>query len=156
MQTSVKLQEPFSYSAYYIIIILVLILIITIYFLVSRIQNGKSKKKVIQIKQVAPKDRDSIKQKYIEQLNKLEEKINKNEISTRDAYKELSSIIRFFVYELTGIQVQNYALKEIKELNMPILYELIKEYYTPEFARKYLGDIKSSIGKTRKVIEKWN
>lgn len=156
MQTSVNLQEPFSYSSYYIIIVLVLILIITIYFLLTTKEKKKSKKKVIQIKQVSKEDKESIKQKYIEKLKKLEEKLDKNEISTRDAYQELSSIIRLFVHELTGIQVQNYTLKEIKEINIPILYELIKEYYTPEFARKYLGDIKSSIEKTRKVIEKWN
>ena len=74
----------------------------------------------------------------------------------RAGYQELSIIIRTFVNEVTGIEVQNYALKEIKKLEMPLLYELIKEYYAPEFSENSLGDIENSINKTRKVIEKWN
>lgn len=155
MQTSVKLQEPFSYSAYYIMIILILILIMTIYFLLKE-KKKKSKIKVVQIKETSQEDKENIKIKYIEKLNLLENKLNNNEISTRVAYQELSSNIRYFVYELTDIQVQNYTLKEIKEINIPILYELIKECYIPEFAMRYLGDIKSSIEKTREVIKRWN
>lgn len=155
MQTSVKLQEPFSYSFYYIIIVLVLIIIITIYFLLNK-KRKNTKKKVIKIKQISQENKETLKQKYIKKLNELESKINKNEIDTRTAYQELSSIIRFFVYEATDIQVQNYTLKEIKEINIPILYELIREYYIPEFAKKSLGDTKLSLEKTRKVIEKWN
>ena len=86
----------------------------------------------------------------------LENKIDKNEITIRKAYQNLSSIIRYFVYAVTGIKVQNYTLEDIKGLNMSMLYELIKEYYRPEFAEKSLGDIKLSIEKTRKVIKKWN
>ena len=39
---------------------------------------------------------------------------------------------------------------------MPILYELVEEYYVPEFSEKSIGNIKLSIEKTRKVIEKWS
>ena len=52
--------------------------------------------------------------------------------------------------------MQNYTLKEIENLNMPILYELIKEYYNPEFSKNIKGNILSSIEKTEKVIHKWN
>lgn len=153
MQTSVNLQEPFSYSIYYIITILFLILAINIYFFFIR---KKKTKEVIEIKEITVENREQIKQRYIKELNELERKVNQDEMTVRLAYQKLSQVIRYFVYELTGIQVQNYTLKEIKEANIPILYELIKEYYIPEFARRYLGDIKSSIDKTRKVIEKWN
>lgn len=154
MQTSVNLQEPFSYSIYYIIIVVIFILAITIYYFFSK--GKKSKEIVIKVKDLDINYKNAIKQKYIKEIDELEEKINNNEINIRIAYQNLSSIIRHFIYEMTNIKVQNYTLRDIRSLNMPVLYELIKEYYIPEFAKKSLGNIKSSIEKTRKVIEKWN
>lgn len=153
MQTSVSLQAPFSYSILYIIIVAIPVIAITGLYIYKHFKK-KAKPKIV-IKKVAPEDRDSIKRKYLDKLRDLKVKTEKNEIESRAAYIELSSIIRFFVYELTNVQVQNYTLKEIKEINLPILYELIKECYIPEFAEKFPGDIVASIEKTRKVIEKW-
>ena len=39
---------------------------------------------------------------------------------------------------------------------MPILYELISEYYNPEFANISNGNFIYSIEKARGVVEKWN
>lgn len=64
--------------------------------------------------------------------------------------------MRMFVFEVTDIKIQNYSLKEIKKTNIPNLYELIEEYYEPEFASKSVGDFGISIEKARRVIEKWN
>ena len=44
---------------------------------------------------------------------------------------------------------------DIKSVDMPILYELVSEYYDPEFSKEAYGDIKKSINRTREVIEKW-
>ena len=52
--------------------------------------------------------------------------------------------------------MQNYTLKEIKKLNMPKLYNLIKEYYIPEFANISSGNAEKSIAQAREVIRKWN
>lgn len=155
MQTSVKLQETFSYSIFVIVAILFLILAFTIYIL---IKNKKKQRKIntVEIKEVSKDKKELIQQKYLNELEKLENKIKQNEITLRQVYQKLSNIIRHFVYEVTGIKVQNYTLEEIEKINMTMLHELIKEYYAPEFAKKSLGDAKSSVEKTRKVIEKWN
>lgn len=152
MQTSVELQDPFSYSIYITFFILAVIIIYTIviFFCAKKIHRFKSisKKDVINMKEV--------KLKYIRKLEEIEQKLDNNKINTRIAYQSVSSIIRHFVYEVTNIKVQNYTLKEIAELEMPELYDLVKEYYNPEFAEQSFGDIKKSIEKTRKVIEKWS
>lgn len=152
MQTSVNLEPSFSYTILYWVIFLTLILIIVLWFLEK---NKKENKVVVEIENNTQNIK-SIKLKYLKKLTILENKIDKNEITIRRAYQNLSSIIRYFVNAVTGIKVQNCTLEDIKKLNMPMLYELIKEYYNPEFAEKSLGDIKSSIEKTRKVIKKWN
>lgn len=152
METSVNLQSPFSYAIYPVFII---IIILFVYILVLFCKPKKKVKvKTVQKKQVV--DIKKIKNKYLKKLDDVECKMDNNKISIRSAYQSTSNIIRNFVHEVTSIKVQNYTLEEIKLLDMPILYELVSEYYTPEFAEQSVGDIKKSIEKTRKVIEKWS
>ena len=97
-----------------------------------------------------------IKGKYLNQLDTIEYRYTNNMIELREAYQLISEAIRLFVFEITDITTQNYSLAEIKKLNIPILYELIKEYYEPEFASKSVGNFEASINKARGVINKWN
>lgn len=154
MQTYTELQPPFSYSLYPIILVIILLILLTLFVFMQK--KKKELKKLPEVKDITLKDLNVIKRKYLSQLDEVNNKLNDNKISTRIAYQEISTIIRLFVYESTDIKVQHYTLKDIKRLNIPILYELIQEYYAPEFSEYILGDIKSSLEKTRKVIEKWN
>lgn len=154
MQVKTELRGLFSYSFIPLIITsIILIIILFIYF----IRKGKKKiKKVPTIIKPSIKDINQIKHKYLDDLNKVLLDVNNDKIANRHAYQKVSIIIRHFVYEATNIKVQNYSLSEIKDLNMPMLYELINEYYDPEFSKMSKGNIIKSIEKTREVIEKWN
>ena len=77
-------------------------------------------------------------------------------ISLRKAYQQISEAVRYFVFEVTGISTQNFSLSEIKNANIPGLYDLIEEYYEPEFASKTNGDFDSAISKARRIINEWN
>ena len=150
MQTSVEFRSPFSYSNG-ISLFLFIILIILIIFII------KKKKKTKPVVIVAPpkKDLNKIKEEYLKQLSKLQEDTIKYRINYRTAYITLSRIIREFIYEATNINVKTLSLAEVKSLNIPYLYDLMKEYYAPEFAYLFPGNIEKSIDKTRGVIEKW-
>lgn len=157
MQTSVNLQDFIISPIVLLFIVMFGILGMTIYFLKHTKEKEQEKpKQPIQIKEIPVNNKKAIIQKYIKKLNELEEKVDKEKIEIRQAYQTLSNIIRYFVYEVTNVKVQNYTLEEIENAKMPSLYELVEEYYKPEFAKQSLGDIKNSINKTRKVIEKWN
>ena len=115
--------------------------------------------KEIKIKEIPEKNIKNvpvIKEKYMKQLTAIEQKYTNKEIELRKAYQLISEAIRLFVFEVTDIKTQNYSLSEIENLNMPSLYELIKEYYKPEFASKSEGDFEVSINNARRVIEEWN
>ena len=151
MQVQTELKPMFSYSFIPIlIIILLLILTIVIYKYI--------KKKEIQKQVVIPNHKDlmEIKRRYLLKIQELENNLNEKKISNRKSYQDLSSIIRNFIFEATNIKVQNYTLKEIKMINIPILYDLVNEYYDSEFSIISKGNIISSINKTRMVIERWN
>lgn len=97
-----------------------------------------------------------IKEKYIKELEKIEMDYNAKKITLRSAYQKMSRCIRKFVFDVTGIRVHNYTLEDIKALHMPILEELIKEYYAPEFSKQSSGDVTASLEKTKRAIEIWN
>ena len=151
MQVQTDIRPMFSYS--FLIILFVIILIIIVFLIMRYLKKKEIKKDVI-----IPNHNElmNIKNKYLLKLDELEKKLKANGITSRRAYQELSSLIRNFIYEATNIKVTNYTLKEIGTLNMPVLYELVAEYYDPEFAVISKGNITASIDKTKVVIEKWN
>ncbi len=159
MQTSINLQEPFAYSIIPVIITICLTLIETYYIIYSRKKERKDRVDEVKVKAIPEKNIKNIpaiKGKYLNQLDTIEYRYTNNMIELRKAYQMISETVRLFVFEITDITTQNYSLAEIKKLNIPILYELIKEYYEPEFASKSEGDFQASINKARRVINEWN
>lgn len=151
MQVTIEVRNMFTYSTLPIILLLI--------FILSRIISYIKKRhnlKEITIIEPSIKDKSSIKKIYLSKIEELKIKVINNKISNRKAYQELSKIIRVFIFEMTNIKVQFSTLSDIKNINMPTLYELVSEYYDPEFAKVSKGNIINSIEKTRKVIEKWN
>lgn len=155
MRTTINLQEPFTYSFIPLIIIILLIIGFTIYIILSKKNKENVKGKIEVIPEKNIKNIAVIKNKYLQQLNNIEYGYTNKKIELRKAYQLISEAIRLFVFEITDITTQNYSLAEIKKINIPVLYELIEEYYEPEFASKTVGDFNSSINKARRVINEW-
>ena len=158
MQTTIKLQEPFMYSKNLLIIIICIVLSITCYLIYFYKKKKVVKKEEI-IKAIPNKNIKNIpviKSKYIEQIEAIEYKYKNEMIELRKAYQLISESIRMFIFEVTDITTQNYSLIEIKKLNIPKLYELIEEYYEPEFSSKPSGDFEVAINKARRIVREWN
>lgn len=151
MQVTTQLRGMFSYSLLPILL-LSTILIIIFFFLTSKKKPYKEKPPIITL---TPPQIDTIKTEYLAQIYTISSEYQAHKITNRKAYQKLSKLIRNFIFETTHIQVQNYTLQEIKEQQIPILYELVREYYDPEFSKNEQGNILESIEKTRQVIEKW-
>lgn len=150
MQVETSLNDMFSYSLSLTRIIFIVLSVVV--FLIF-ILKGKKKpiKKVVMSKNIV-----SIKSKYLNMISVLYNDLASNKISNRAAYQKLSNIVRNFIYESTNIRVQNYTLSDIKQVGIPILYELVSEYYDPEFSKISKGNIMASLEKTKGVIERWN
>lgn len=158
MKTSVTLQEPFSYSLLPIVVLSVLVLSYGIYLFCSHVHK-KDKKKTVQKPACKPTSRAElalIKQKYLAELENIRQSAYEKQITTRETYQNMSRCIRQFVYEVTGIKVQNYTLFDIQQLHMPHLESLIAEFYHPEFAVISQGDSDAAYQKAKRVIELWN
>lgn len=155
MQVTVELQELFSYFPIIVFGLSGILFGLLIIFWPKK-RRSKHKKQVPQITDVPTEGLVTIKEKYDKILQEIETARLNDRISDRQAYQELSGAVRDFVFAKTRIKVPNYTLEEIKEANMPKLYELISECYVPEFAPENDGNIYDSIKKARKVIGEWN
>ena len=151
MQLTVDLEKQISFSIIGVILFFILIFGLIIYFIVKVFMKHKNKEKKV----IITKDILKIKKKYLYQIDTISNEININKIKERTAYNKLSKLIRNFVLEVTDIDLLKSTLSEIKKKDTGNLYELIKDYYEPEFSKNNKGDISSSINKTKKVIKEW-
>lgn len=156
MQITVELQEYFSYLPLFLFLVAGIVGALLIIFWPQKQKKANPKPVVPKPQPLPPQNLASLKHKYDGLLVGLFERRSANKLSDRKAFQELSKIVRDFVFEATGIKVQNYTLSEIKAANLPRLYELIAECYVPEFAMKNNSNIYEAINKARKVVGEWN
>ena len=156
MESSVELQPMLSYAVWPLIVCGALLAAAIIVLVVLRVQLVRRERMAdIQMLMKKPLDKNRVKRKYLAELEKIGMDFEQGQLDIRGAYQQMSMCIRGFVHAMTGIRVQNYTLNDIEELNMPVLYDLVAEYYTPEFAFRSEGDVRDSIARTRSMIERW-
>lgn len=162
MPISVNLQDMFSYSLLLTIglgLLVALPIIVIVLFKLKGIKlpQRKRKPKPIKPKVMSKKTADQIKANYLKIIDEIEKNYNDKKIDDREAYLQLSSAVRGFVQEMTGVRAMNLTLHEISGLGMPSLHNLIAEFYRPEFAFDSEGaNTPKSILDARTVVEKWN
>ena len=164
MVTTVTLREPFEY--YIWVIVLAVLLLITAllltFFSAKKIYEQHTamvKKAVPKIRKPKPRELRIIKGDYEKRLRDLSFGYSNQKIGKREAYQTLSSMIRGFVSEATGIDVEHYTKAEIEGFGIKSLNKLMDEYYVPEFAeteksasKNFLLSCENALG----VIRKWN
>lgn len=160
MQTPVNLQNPFEYSLLLTLALaaaVILPIAIFLFFILRGFKFPtyvrKQKPKVVKPYKT---DLPSLKRKYIQKINELQELCKKENLEDREAYLRLSSLVRTFAHHATGVHVQNFSLFEIKALNIPSLHGLIEEFYKPEFAYEAESHIEKAFEDARTVVLTWN
>ncbi len=154
---TVELQDNFSYLPIGVIIIILMAVAALVYLIIKIVKKAKSNEpKPIQVVEIKEDKLMRLKHKYHNMLMGILKRHEAGQITDRLAYQELSKVIRHFVYDVTGIKVQNYTLEEIGGANIPSLYYLIAECYAPEFDAIGSGNVPDIINKAGRVIEGWN
>lgn len=153
---TVGLQDMYSYSVWLFIVLILIALIPPVIWLINFIKKKHQNVEVNYSEPVKAVDLSAAKLKYTQMLAEIIEKYKAGKLNDRQAYQQLSKVIRHFVYDVTKIKVQNYTLNEIRLLNIPMLYYLIDECYEPEFSKESGGNIIETCEKARQVISGWN
>ncbi|MBR4820087.1 MAG: hypothetical protein IKZ74_08535 [Clostridiales bacterium] len=159
MPVSVELQDPYSYSIWPIVIVVIIIIVslaaIVLLSILLKIRRAPAQKApVTQI--FRPKTLADAQKEYLAKIAYVEQQYNNGQMDSRNAHQELSAIVRMFVYDITGVQAQNFSLNELKSYNITSISNLIEEFYAPEFAERSDKQTEDSIREAREVIYKWN
>ena len=155
MVTTVELQAPFSYSwwVYLIVAAILLAALAIIIYVIAKLV------KIFKVKKAVPPVPRHIKIAYISKVHDIQVAYSAGRLDKRDGYQRLSAEIRGFVHEATGINVENYTIKEVKAMGIRKLDELMEEYYVPEFAEDEKAkdkDLVKSCQAAMGVIKSWN
>ncbi len=165
MVTTVKLQAPFEYSWYVILaaVILGAITIALLTYVILKLIKLRKLKEVQRPKyhkiHLNPEILRRMKQDYTRRIQALLDGYSHGTVTKRDGYQKLSAIIRSFVHEVTGINVENFTVKEVKALGIRNLDTLMEEYYVPEFAEDEKAaekDFAASCNVAMGVIRTWS
>jgi len=134
-----------------IIIALALMYVITILFL-----TRKPKPKPPQTRTIPKLTTAQLKQKYLTQINNVNRLFIRNQITNIQAHQQLSVILRWFIFEVSGTPFQIMTLSEIaaSKKNFTVS-QIINTYYPSEFDGKNSGDVEQSAELARKFIQSW-
>ena len=97
----------------------------------------------------------TIQDKYLLMLEEQKKEYKAGKMDEREAFQQLSRLVRAFVTERTGKKAENATLAEISGMHLPKLAKLIEVYYEPEFARDAEADIMACYANAGKVIKLW-
>lgn len=150
IELTTTLNGMFSYSIIPIAFIFLLLVLLFLYF-----NWNKTNKNIYYSDNLIDVSNGDVKNRYLEQVDVILNEFKSNNIDNRQVYYKLSILIRQFVFEMTNINVNYYTLSDIEKLNIPVLYELLYEFYIFEFSKISQGNVLSSIKKTKDVIFRW-
>jgi hypothetical protein len=163
MVTTVSLQPPFEFYWWVVLIALLIVaavVAITLYVIKKLFKiDGFFKKKNPAIQVPPPRKLYEIKNDYTAQMERLAATYGNKQIDKRAAYQRLSLLIRGFVHDATGLNVENLTRNEIRAYGIRQLDRLMEEYYIPEFAedeRARDKDFMSSCNKALGVVRAWS
>ena len=165
MVTTVKLQNPFEYSWWVTLIAVLLGLLALsalIFFLIklfSALRKKEASKPVARKIVMSPEMVARLKTQYIGRVQALLDSYKQNMNDKREGYQQLSALIREFVHEVTGINVENFTIREVKAFGIKKLDTLMEEYYVPEFAEDEKAqdkDFLQSCNRAMGVIKAWS
>ncbi len=163
MVTTVSLQAPFEFYLWVVLIAIAMLAgaIVTALYVAKKLFKieGFFKKKNPALHIPPAKKLFEIKNDYTAQMERLAATYANSQIDKRAAYQKLSLLIRGFVHDATGLNVENFTKSEIKAFGIRQLDRLMEEYYVPEFAedeRARDKDFMSSCNKALGVVRAWS
>ena len=165
MVTTVELQNPFEYSLWVSILAAALIILafaLLAFIVIKALFFNKPKVVQAPIPASAPVRTNMVhgtKNMYIQRVQDIKSRYAAGAISKRAGYQELSAVVREFVHDATGINVENLTATEIKAKGIGMLDVLMEEYYVPEFAEDEKAkkkNLSAACDKTEGVIRAWN
>lgn len=164
MVTTVELQGPMEYSLWvgFLGAMFIVAAVLIFVFIAVRILVKKKDKVIVPVKEKKPAVRKMMgasKNQYIQMVRDIKNRYTDGAITKRGGYQELSGVIREFMHEATGINVENLTASEVKAIGLRELDVLMEEYYVPEFAEDEKAErrnLANACDRAEGVIKAWS
>ncbi|MGA7203026.1 MAG: hypothetical protein WBX27_00180 [Specibacter sp.] len=105
---------------------------------------------------LAPRNPETVRARYLGVIGGICARHDAGGLTLRAAHGELSTAVRSFVYEMTGVKAQRMTLAELRERQLPLVADAVAAFYPAEFA--VAGgpvDVASSAAFARNVVTSW-
>lgn len=107
---------------------------------------------------VAPRNPETVRSKYQGVIAGICSRHDAGELPGRAAHRELSTAVRSFVHEMTGVKAQRMTLAELRARQLPLVADAVAAFYPAEFGVAGDGpgaDVSSSAAIARDVVSSW-
>lgn len=147
------LHPPVGYEPMWVILAVLLIVAVIAWFvLVFWLTRKREPKPVLP----PPKpDLAALKAKYLQLIADVERTHASGALVARGAHQKLSLLLRFFVFESSGVSAHVMTLSDIKATKLRSLESAIEMLYPAEFSQVSRGDVADAIQKSKELIAQW-
>jgi hypothetical protein len=151
------LNPPIQYDRIWFIIGLALVALIPIaYGVIIWLTRPKLIMSINDLRPIATgAELDRLKAKYLRLVERHHQSYLRKEIKLRELHRNLSMVVRYFVYEARHFPAPTMTLSDLKMTPYPALAELIELYYPEEFAVIRRGNAEGSVQAAKGFIQQW-
>lgn len=97
-----------------------------------------------------------LQRKFGAQIGKVSDRYQAGELTSRQAYTEMSRILRNFVYFRTGVAAQYMALGEVADSPAAAAAPAVSALYSRQFELGDSPDVAATAAQVRSTIQSWN
>lgn len=155
--SNVPPNGPVRYAGIWLIVGLLMLLVIALWFgVVFWITRKKQSKSLTNLGPVnSTYQLSALKAKYLHLIDQAYQSYQLKELNKRELHRNLSIIVRYFVYEANHFPAPTLTLADLKHAPFPWLTELISEYYIDEFGSIEHGEPSISVDAAKGLIQRW-
>ena len=94
--------------------------------------------------------------KYNALIGEVEESHRRGELSARASHQKLSLLLRYFVYESSGLRAPQMTLTELRGTPAVPLAEAVEKLYPGAFSSRGHGSVHEAAETARRVVFSWS
>lgn len=98
---------------------------------------------------------ETIRRRYLGLIDETRAAYAKGELADRDAYHQLSMLLRSYVEEREGTRTVTMTLKDLRTTKLTPLSDAVARLYPGAFSPDYAGTVAQAIDEARGLVTSW-
>lgn len=152
-----EFAEPVAYGGHWLWLALAAVLLAVAWYLGVWLWSIPRKPKPAPQRTVNLPD---LRTRHLAELDRIEAGVRTGELPERDAYQQMSTLVRSFVSGVSGIPTETMTLSDLRAAGLPRLPETVELMYPPEFSPDPVDDpeqrLTTTLSRARELVSTWN